>query len=146
MAEAVKTEQTVPAGEMGGAADGNSGRRMLAIPLKVRGQTVGALGFRKPAQESTWSEQEVEVLELLVQQLGDTLVGAQLYAAAQDNAAREQLVGELASRMRQTLDVESVLRTTVEEVRQVLDLPEVSVRLRMPSRQLSRQCQAKPRA
>jgi GAF domain-containing protein len=73
------------------------------------------------------------VLELLVEQLGDALVGAQLYEAAQDNAAREQLVGELATRMRQTLDVESVLRTAVQEVREALDLPEVVVRLRPAS-------------
>jgi GAF domain-containing protein len=96
----------------------------------VRDQVVGVLSFRKRGVDRDWVLREVEVLELLAEQLGDALVGAQLYEAAQDNAAREQLVGELATRMRQTLDVESVLRTAVQEVRQALDLPEVVVRLR----------------
>jgi GAF domain-containing protein/HAMP domain-containing protein len=145
MVQAVETEQIVPSAEPDEPGVETGGRGMLAIPLKVRGQTVGAVGFRKPGVESIWSDHEVEVLEMLVQQLGDTLVGAQLYAAAQDNAARQRLVGELASRMRQTLDVESVLRTTVQEVRHVLDLPEVSVRLRVPSHTSSREPETRPR-
>lgn len=103
----------------------------LALPLQVRDQVVGMLHFRKD-QDQGWTEREVEVLRLLVGQMGDALVGAQLYQSAQANAAREQVVGELATRMRQTLDVESVLRTAVEEVRRALDLPEVVVRLQTP--------------
>ena len=105
---------------------------MLAIPLRVRQQTVGVLGFRRRDESRAWTDREIEVLELLVGQMGDALVGAQLYESAQQSATREQLVGDLASRMRQTLDVESVLRTAVQEVRSALDLPEVVVRLGGP--------------
>jgi GAF domain-containing protein len=102
---------------------------MLAVPLRVRQQIVGVLSFRRRDESHKWTDREIEILELLVGQLGDALVGAQLYESAQQSATREQLVGDLASRMRQTLDVESVLRTAVQEVRSALDLPEVVVRL-----------------
>ena len=107
---------------------------VLAVPLRVRSQTVGALWFRKPEEMPGWTTQEIQFVELLVTQLGDVLVGAQLYEAAQDDAARQQVVAELASRMRQTLDVEAVLRAAAEEVREALGLPEVVVRLRGPER------------
>jgi len=107
---------------------------ILAVPLWVRSQIVGALWFRKPEEMPGWTTQEVQFVELLVTQLGDALVGAQLYEAAQDDAARQQVVADLASRMRQTLDVEAVLRAAAEEVREALGLPEVVVRLRGPER------------
>jgi GAF domain-containing protein len=107
---------------------------VLAVPLQVRSQTVGVLGFRKAEGMPDWTSQEVQLVELLVNQLGDALVGAQLYEAAQDDAARQQVVAELASRMRQTLDVEAVLRAAAQEMREALGLPEVVVRLRAPEK------------
>jgi GAF domain-containing protein/HAMP domain-containing protein len=133
MAEVVRTGRTVYPSIEQPTGDGGPQSAELSIPLRVRDQIVGVLGFRRRGVDQEWMPREVEVLELLVEQLGDALVSAQLYEAAQDNAAREQLVGELATRMRQTLDVESVLRTAVQEVRQALDLPEVVVRLRPAS-------------
>jgi GAF domain-containing protein len=91
------------------------------------------LGFRKAEETPSWTRRETQVLELLVAQLGDALVGAQLYEAAQSDAAGQQVAGELSSRMRQTLDVEAVLRTAVSEVREALGLSEVVVRLRTPA-------------
>jgi len=129
MTEAWRTGTTVqhvvPEGQ--GRSSDHAG--MLAVPLRVRQQIVGVLGFRRRDEGHKWTDREIEILELLVGQLGDALVGAQLYESAQQSATREQLVGDLASRMRQTLDVESVLRTAVQEVRSALDLPEVVVRL-----------------
>jgi GAF domain-containing protein/HAMP domain-containing protein len=108
--------------------------KALAVPLQVRSQTVGVVGFWKPEGMPGWTTQEIQFVKLLVTQLGDALVGAQLYEAAQGDAARQQVVVELASRMRQTLDVEAVLRAAAEEMREALGLPEVVVRLRAPER------------
>jgi methyl-accepting chemotaxis protein PixJ len=129
MREALVTGCTVPA-EPRSHAQWNG---TLAMPLRVRAKTVGVLGFRKADGASMWTPQEVELLQLLVTRLGDALVGAQLYEAAQSDAARQQVVGELASKMRQTLDVEAVLRTAAQEMREALGLPEVVVRLRTPT-------------
>jgi GAF domain-containing protein len=133
MAEAARADRTLSSSDIQVGGDGGTQSAVLAVPLRVREQVVGVLGFRKRGSDQGWTSREAEVLEALVEQMGDALVAAQLYEAAQDNAAREQLVGELATRMRQTLDVESVLRTAVQEVRQALDLSEVVVRLRSGS-------------
>lgn len=106
---------------------------ILAIPVKVRDQVVGVLGFRKAEETATWTQRETRVLELVVAELGDALMAAQLYEDAQSTAVRQQIVGELSSRMRQTLDVEAVLRTAAAEVRQALGLSEVVVRLQVPT-------------
>ena len=44
-------------------------------------------------------------------------------------AERERLTGEITARMRETLDVDTVLQTAVREMRQVLGLHDITIRL-----------------
>ena len=76
--------------------------------------------------------EEKALLEALIDQVGAALDSARLYQATQQRAAQERLTGEVTARIRETLDMETVLRTAVQEVRQALGLPEVVVRLREP--------------
>jgi GAF domain-containing protein len=101
----------------------------LAVPLKVREETVGVLDAHKPAGAGGWTKEETELLETLVEQLGMALDSAQLYEDAQHRAAREQLLGEVAARMRETLDLETVLKTAARQLQEVANLAEVEVRL-----------------
>jgi GAF domain-containing protein len=145
MAASLSSGQTVlPQAAAVGESSGSS-KGTLAVPVKVRDRTVGALGFRKGGDRQTWTDREIEVLELLAVQLGDALIGAQLYEAAQEGATRQRLVTELASRMRQTLDVESVLRTAAEEMREALGVPEVVVRLRADAAAAAERAKARAR-
>lgn len=129
MRKALATGQLVPA--CADHAEGEIGLYgTLAIPVKVRDQVVGVLGFRKAEGTPLWTQRETQVLQVVAGELGEALVSAQLYDAAQSNAVRQQVVAELSSRMRQTLDIEAVLRTAAAEVREALGLSEVVVRLR----------------
>jgi GAF domain-containing protein len=119
----------------------------MDIPLKIRDKTVGVLSFQKDDSGSadrpgvpdarvpgvSWTADEARLLERLVDQMGLALESARLYQDTQRTAARDRLLAEVVGRVRETLDVESVLRTLAYEVRQALDLPEVVVRLRSPT-------------
>lgn len=103
-----------------------------ASPIKVRDQVVGVLDAHKPAGEP-WTDEQVSLLETLTEQLGVALDSARLYQDIQRRAAREQLAAQVTTHMRETLDVETVLKTAVQEVRQALNLPEVVIRLVPPA-------------
>ena len=105
----------------------------LAIPLKVRGQVIGVLDARKPAAAGNWTEDEKTLLEALTEQLAVALDSARLYHATQRRAAQERLVGEVTARMRETLDVEAVVKTAADEIYKALELDEVVIRLVPPS-------------
>jgi GAF domain-containing protein/HAMP domain-containing protein len=131
--EAEETGQTVvfDAGQAGNGHDKDEGGEpSLAIPIKVRDEVVGVLGFRKRADAGAWSEQEKELLEVFVARLEVALESARLYQDTQRRAARDRLLADVVGRIRETLDVETVLRIAAQEVRQAMDLPEVVVRLR----------------
>jgi GAF domain-containing protein len=110
-----------------------SGRRrtILLLPIPVRDQVVGAISFAKES-EDPWQDDEVELLETICEQLGVALDSARLYQDTQRRAYREQLAGEVTARIRQTLDIQTVLRTAVEEVQRSLNLPEVVISLAPP--------------
>ena len=113
--------------------DGDDEEAALAVPIKVRGEVIGVLGTHKPAEGGDWTEEELLLLETLTDQLGEALEGARLYRDTQRRAARERLIGSVAARIREVLDMETMLKTAVDVIRTQLDLPEVAVHLATPS-------------
>jgi GAF domain-containing protein/HAMP domain-containing protein len=103
----------------------------LAIPIKVRDQVVGVVDGRKP-DGTAWSEEEVDLLQALTEQLSTALESAQLYRESQRAAARERTISEVTGRIRESLDIETVLKTTASEIRQALDLDTLVIRLAAP--------------
>jgi hypothetical protein len=57
------------------------------------------------------------------------LESAQLFEETQRRASRERLIGEVTARVRETLDMDTVLQTAIREVGEALGLAEVEVRM-----------------
>jgi hypothetical protein len=103
----------------------------LALPLTLRGQVIGAMGARWK-EGKVWSQDDLALIEAVSDQLAQTIEGLRLLDETQRRAAQEQLTGAIAARMRETLDVETVLKTAVQGIRQSLGLPEVVIHLALP--------------
>lgn len=103
----------------------------IAVPITVRGLVIGAVDIKKSGD--TWSREQIELVETLVGQLGIALDSASLFQDTQRRAIRERLVGEVTARMRETLNMDTILKTAAQEVRQALELPEVVIRLSPPA-------------
>jgi GAF domain-containing protein len=101
----------------------------LALPIKVRGQTIGVVDMQKKTPGSEWTAEEVTLVETLTEQLSVALESARLYQDTQQRASREQLAAQVTARMRETLDMDTVLKTAVFEIGQALGLAEVEVRM-----------------
>ncbi|MBN1136068.1 MAG: GAF domain-containing protein [Anaerolineae bacterium] len=100
----------------------SDGGSTLAVPVKIGDHVEGAVRLCKPQGARPWTPDEVRLMETLAGQLGAALESARLYRDTQRRAAEERLVGEATARMRQTLDVDAVLDTAVEEMVRVLGL------------------------
>jgi GAF domain-containing protein len=135
-----RAEDTVPAGELWRpemeqalqtartTLDDEGGTR-LAVPIQVGDHVIGVVDGRKAEGSGRWTEEEVELLEAMAAQLNVALEGARLYRDTQRRAAQEQLVGQVTARMRESLEVERVLRTASEEIYQALGLEELEISL-----------------
>jgi len=101
----------------------------ISLPVQIGEQTVGYITAHKASTDTDWSSSEIDIMETLSNQLGVALESARLYQDTQRRAAREQLTGEVTSRIRETLNIETVLQTAAYEIRKALNLAEVEIRL-----------------
>jgi len=99
----------------------------LAAPVKVRDHIIGVIDAHKT--EGVWTPEEIVLVETLTEQMGMALESARLYQDTQRRAVQEQLVGEITTRMRESLDMETVLKTALDEMYRALGLDEIAIRL-----------------
>ena len=100
----------------------------LALPLTLHGQVIGAMGARwKEGQ--VWSQDDLALIEAVTDQLAQTIEGLRLLDETQRRAAQERLIGEITTRMRETLDMDTVLQTAARELEQAMNLHDVTIRL-----------------
>ena len=105
----------------------------ISLPVQIGELTVGYITAHKESADADWSTNEIAMMETLSNQLSVALESARLYQDTQQRAAREQLTGEVTTRIRETMDIETIIKTASEEIRKALNLPEVVIRLGEPS-------------
>jgi GAF domain-containing protein len=101
----------------------------LSLPIRHLGQKLGTLVAHKPAEAGAWMPQETELMEMLAEQLSLALDSARLYQDTQRRAARERLISDTTARMRESLELETVLKAAADEMRRAMGLDRVVVRL-----------------
>lgn len=90
------------------------------IPIKIRGKTLGGIRLRKSEEEGAWTKEQIELAEVLAGEVSIALESARLFDQSQRQAAQERVVGQAAARMRETLDIENVLKIAAEELHKAL--------------------------
>lgn len=99
----------------------------LNVPLTLHGQTIGNIKLRRKGAFASWSEHEQELVEKIADQVSLALENSRLVDEAQKNALRNQMIANVSSRARETLDIESVVRSATAELRKVFDLKEAEI-------------------
>jgi GAF domain-containing protein len=105
-------------------------RGVLALPIKIRDQIMGVVSLRKPEDEQGWTEEEIELMETLVDQLGMALESARLYDDTQKRAERERLISDITSKVRASTNLDVILQTAVQQIAEALQAPRGSIVLR----------------
>ncbi len=93
----------------------------IAIPIILRGQTLGVVRLVKPEDATPWNKDEIELMDTLIDQLEVALESARLFRETQQRAKRERLVSDITTKIRSTTDPEQMLKTAVEELKQALN-------------------------
>lgn len=109
-------------------ADPETGHQMT-VPIRLRDQVLGSLVLRRESEQSTWSQQDITMVEELSNQIALALESARLYQDTQRRAARDRMLGEVTTRIRETLDMDTMLQIAIREIGDALGLAEVEVRM-----------------
>ncbi len=111
----------------------SSENKSIGIPVKIRGQSIGAIRMRKQDNSEPWNQEETSMALIFSEQLSDALENARLYQEAQTRASREAIVSEISARINATPNIEIILKETVSELGQALGNATVSLQLIDPS-------------
>ncbi len=99
-----------------------------SVPIQVRGQVIGYIDVQKQSG-AQWSSAERDMLQTLTDRLESALDSARLYQETQQRAVHDRIVSDVTARIRETLDMETILKTATSEIQQILDLAEAEIRL-----------------
>lgn len=101
----------------------------ISIPIKVRGQTIGAIRLKKTEIAEAWTQEETNLAIALSDQLSGALESARLYRESQQRVARESLVSDISARITAISRVDKIVRETVQELGHALGNASVSFQL-----------------
>ncbi|MGB8983850.1 MAG: GAF domain-containing protein, partial [Anaerolineales bacterium] len=88
----------------------------IAVPIKLRGKTIGVLDVRAKKGQRQWNQDEIAMLEAAAERAALALENARLVESAQRRAARERAIGDISTRIGAVSNLESILQTAVEEL------------------------------
>jgi GAF domain-containing protein len=110
-----KRESTKAVTQTGSLARGKTSGA-VAVPIKLRGQTIGVLDVRPKNGQRLWKPDEITMLEAAAERAALALENARLIESAQRRAARERAIGDISTRIGAVSNLESILQTAVEEL------------------------------
>lgn len=99
----------------------------LRIPLRLHNQTIGVINLKRKSNQDNWTEREKTLVEKIATQVSLALENSRLVEETQKNAMRDQMIANISTRIRETLDVQAVARAAVHELRRAFDLKEAEI-------------------
>ena len=101
----------------------------VAIPIMVRGEAVGTIRLSKESNAPSWREKDIDLAKSMTEELSRAMDSARLFDETKKQADRERVVGEISDKMRETMNVESVVRLAADELYKLLELEEITIHL-----------------
>ena len=99
----------------------------LAVPVKLRGETLGVLNIKAPTNNRKWNQNEINLAQTISDRLALALDNARLLQESQRSAAKEAKIGELSAKISASINMRNVVQTAVEELGRALPGSEVLI-------------------
>jgi GAF domain-containing protein/HAMP domain-containing protein len=100
--------------------------RSLAIPIKLRGQTIGVVNLKL---KEGYERNTVSIVESAAERLASALESARLYEETRLRADREQSISRVTTAISTSTGFEQILQTTVREIGNILGDTEVAIQI-----------------
>ncbi len=107
--------------------DGTRSEPTIAIPVKLREQTIGVLHIKAPSKNRKWNQDEINLAQAIADRLALALDNARLLQESQRRAAKEAKIGEVSTKISASINMRNVLQTAVEELGRALPGSEVVI-------------------
>ncbi|MCE9647581.1 MAG: GAF domain-containing protein [Chloroflexi bacterium] len=107
----------------------NNQEPSIVVPIKLRGQIIGALNIKAPTHDRRWSSDEVNLAEAISERLSLALENARLIQESQRQVIKEQTISDVTGKIGASINLKNVLQTAVEELGRAIPGSEVILQL-----------------
>jgi GAF domain-containing protein len=109
-----------------GRHSGVEKERSVAIPIKLRGQTIGVVSLKL---KEGYDHNTIAVIESAAERLASSMESARLYEEARLRADREQSISRVTTAISASSGYEQILQTTIKEIGSILSDTEVAIQI-----------------
>ena len=109
-----------------GRYPGTEKERSVAIPIKLRGQTIGVVSLKL---KEGYDSSTVPIIESAAERLAAALESARLYEEARLRADREQSISRVTTAISASTGYEQILQTTIREIGNILGDTDVAIQI-----------------
>jgi GAF domain-containing protein/HAMP domain-containing protein len=95
-------------------------KAIMAVPISVRGETIGVIHVQEQGEGRMWSEDEIAVVSSVANQVAVALENARLFENTVRRAEREKKVLQITAKIRSTNDPEEMMQIAVAELQEAL--------------------------
>lgn len=106
-----------------------SGDQQTLYAPVVIGHPIGVITLKQRGS-TRWTEADIKVINSLAEQLGTALESARLYEQIQDRAQTESMIADITSRIGSSIELETIMKTTVEEIGRIFSGSEILLQLK----------------
>ena len=108
--------------ELGGINLGQPAKSWLGVPLLISGEPIGAIIVQDRFSEGRFKADDQRLLVTMAAQVAISIHNARLLEDTTRQAERERTLLEITSKIRNSSDMQSILTTTVSELRKILNV------------------------
>ncbi|HEY9152735.1 MAG TPA: GAF domain-containing protein, partial [Anaerolineales bacterium] len=101
------------------SANAKKNPAVLTIPIKLREDVIGVLDIRSQST-SGWNQDDIDIAEAIAERVALAVENAALLEDSQRRASKERIIGEVTSKISQSINLRNVLQTAVEEIGHVI--------------------------
>jgi GAF domain-containing protein/HAMP domain-containing protein len=98
----------------------------VTVPIILRGQKIGKISVARK-NDAEWKKVDEDLIAEVASQVGLAVDNIRLLEEATQRARQEQIVGDMAFRFSQALDIDSLLQTATRELGQLPGVEEATV-------------------
>ncbi len=108
--------------------DDKQGVQVIAVPLRVRGQVVGAMEFEVD-NDRDFTPEDINLLQEVSERFGMAAESTRLLEESQRVAQREALVNQISTRLQTSTNIDTTLAEAARSLRDTLQAHRVTIRL-----------------
>lgn len=107
---------------------------LFKAPVTLRGVSIGTLDINLGKKPAEYTQEEIEIIQATADRIALALESARLLEDSQKRASKEQVIGEVSSKISSSINLENILQTALREMGRILPGAEISIQVENDSK------------